>query len=272
MAEVVAWLLLVAFAFQDPAITESSGLVVLDGRVVTTNDSGDTGRVFVVDPRTGATVGATAWSRSPVDVEALAPAGPREVWVADIGDNRGERRSVEIARVPVRTARIDADVPTYELRHPDGARDAEALLSHPLTGRLFLVTKGIFGGDVLAAPETLALRRPNRLAAVASAPGLVTDGAFLQHGGAVVLRTYGRAVVLAYPSWEQVASWELPEQEQGEGLAVDGDEVWLSSEGERSEVLREPLPPEALAADLRGSPAWAALRLLPWVPPVPAGP
>ena len=269
MAEALAaWILLVAFAFQDPAITESSGLVVVDGRVVTTNDSGDTGRVFVVDPRTGATVGTTAWSRAPVDVEALAPAGPGEVWVADIGDNGGERRSVTVARVPVRASRIDADVPTYELRHPDGARDAEALLSHPLTGRLFLVTKGIFGGDVLAAPETLSPRRSNRLVPLASAPGLVTDGAFLPHGGAVVLRTYGRAVVLAYPSWEQVTSWELPAQEQGEGLAVAADDLWLSSEGKRSEVLREPLPPEAVAADLRGSPAWAALRLLPWVPPL----
>jgi hypothetical protein len=83
-----------------------------------------------------------------------------------------------------------------------------------------------------------------------------------------VVRTYRRAVVLAYPSWEQVTSWELPRQEQGEGLAVDGGQVWLSSEGEGSQVLREPLPPEAVAADLTGSPGWAALRMLPWVPPL----
>ena len=47
----------VAFTFRDPAIVESSGLVVADGLVVTTNDSGDTGRVFAVDPATGETVG-----------------------------------------------------------------------------------------------------------------------------------------------------------------------------------------------------------------------
>src|ERR687893_207498 len=56
MVELLAlWALAVAFVFQDPAIVESSGLAVVDGRVVTTNDSGDTGRVFTVDPRSGET-------------------------------------------------------------------------------------------------------------------------------------------------------------------------------------------------------------------------
>ena len=87
--------------FEDPAIVESSGLVVVDGLFVTTNDSGDSGRVFTVDPATGETVGVTHWSDDPVDVEALAPAGGGEVWVGDIGDNRAERASISVVRVPV---------------------------------------------------------------------------------------------------------------------------------------------------------------------------
>jgi hypothetical protein len=259
-----AWALVAAFVLQDPAITESSGLVVVDGRVVTVNDSGGTGRVFTVDPGTGGTVGTTTWASDPVDVEALAPAGADLVWVADIGDNRGERDEVSVLRVPVGTGEGSVTPTPVRMRYPDGGRDAEALLAHPLTGRLFVVTKGIFGGEVLAAPGTLRPGRSHRLEPVAGAPGLVTDGAFLPGGGAVVLRTYSRAVVLAYPSWEPVASWELPRQEQGEGLAVAGTDLLLSSEGVRSGVLREPLPAEALAADVYGSPAWAALRLLPF--------
>src|SRR5688572_7529917 len=77
------------FRFTDADIVESSGLVVTDtplgGLVVTTNDSGDSGRVFTVDPSTGSTVGVSAWSPEPRDVEALAPAGPGHVWVGDIG-------------------------------------------------------------------------------------------------------------------------------------------------------------------------------------------
>ena len=82
----------VVFRFQDPAIVEASGLVVQDGLFLTTNDSGDTGRVFAVDPDTGRTTGVTTWASEPQDVEALAPAGGGEVWVGDIGDNaRGAR-------------------------------------------------------------------------------------------------------------------------------------------------------------------------------------
>ena len=92
------------FRFSDPDIVESSGLVFVPDRrgglAVTTNDSGDSGRVFAVDVQTGSTVGVTSWASDPVDVEALAPAGPGQVWVGDIGDNRAVRESVEVLRVP----------------------------------------------------------------------------------------------------------------------------------------------------------------------------
>lgn len=254
-----------AFRFTDPDIVESSGLVVVDAPadlIVTTNDSGDSGRVFTVDPGTGSTVGVTSWSPAPVDVEALAPAGQEHVWVGDIGDNQHVRSSVEVLRVPVGRGRTTALPETYELVYPDGAQDAEALLAHPLTGRLFVVTKGVFAGTAYAAPARLRPDRPNRLAPVAQAPGLVTDAAFLPGGGAVVMRTYTSAFVVDFPAWAPVTSWELPDQDQGEGVAVDGAELLISTEGVRSEVLRVPLPDDARAADLFGSPAWAVLRVL----------
>lgn len=251
-----------AFRFADPDIVESSGLAVVDGLVVTTNDSGDAGRVFGVDPRTGETAGVTSWSGEPLDVEALAPGGPGHVWVADIGDNARARASVEVLRVPVGRGDVDVEPATYELVYPDGAHDAEALLAHPLTGRLFVVTKGVFAGTVYAAPARLRPDRPNRLTPVAQAPGLVTDAAFLPGGGAVVMRTYTSAFVVGFPAWSPVTSWDLPDQEQGEGVGVDGGELLISTEGVRSEVLRVPLPDDARAADLFGSPAWAVVRVL----------
>ena len=42
----------VLFSFQDNEIVESSGLVAAGGLVVTTNDSGDGGRIFTVDRAT----------------------------------------------------------------------------------------------------------------------------------------------------------------------------------------------------------------------------
>lgn len=249
------------FRFDDPDIVESSGLVAQDGLVLTTNDSGDSGRVFVVDPRSGSTVGVTSWPSDPVDVEALAPAGPGQVWVADIGDNRAVRDSVEVLRVPVGRGDVAATPTSYELVYPDGARDAEALVRHPLSGQLFVITKGIFGGTVYAAPPALRTDRPNRLVEVGEAPGIVTDATFLPGGGGVVMRTYSQAYVADFPSWQPVTSWDLPAQDQGEGVAAAGDGLLLSSEGARSTVLSVPLPDEARAIDLRGT-AWTALR---WV-------
>jgi hypothetical protein len=250
-----------AVRFTDPDIVESSGLAVVDGLVVTTNDSGDSGRVFSIDPATGSTVGVTSWAGEPVDVEALAPAGTGHVWVGDIGDNRHARDTVELLRVPVGPGDVDASPETYELVYPGGARDAEALVRHPLTGRLFVITKGVFAGTVYAAPLRLRSDRPNLLTEVGDAPGMVTDATFLPGGGGVVLRTYGTAHLVAFPSWQSVTSWDLPEQEQGEGVALAGRELLVSSEGVRSPVLEVALPPEAGPTDLRSA-AWTSLRWL----------
>lgn len=239
----------VAFTFADREIVESSGLVEQDGLFWTVNDSGDTGRIFGVDPATGQTARVVTWSDEPTDVEALAPGSaadpPGSLWVGDIGDNRAGRDSVTVSRV----ALSDGTATSYELVYPDGPRDAETLLVHPRTGRVYLVSKKIFGAQLYAAPRRLDPDRPNRLAAVGGVPTILTDGAFLPDGHRLVLRSYDRAFVLTFPALQQLASFELPYQEQGEGLAVGADgAVYLSSEGRRESVLRVPLPPEAVAS------------------------
>ncbi len=240
----------VVLRFEDPAIIESSGLVITDDVVVTVNDSGDGARVFSVDPRTGRTVGVTTWDAEPTDIEALAPAGPGEVWVGDIGDNTESRDSVTVTRVPVGRGDRAVAGASYDLSYPGGAaHDAEALLAHPRTGRLFVVTKGVLGGEVYAAPSSLRTDGPNRLERIGEAPGIVTDGAFFPDARHLLLRNYGRAYLVDFPSLEPVADVELPEQKQGEGLAIDADDVvYVSSEGARSAVLRVALPDEMTAA------------------------
>jgi len=238
----------VDLAFEDPAIVESSGLVVGDGLFVTTNDSGDRGRIFVVD-RTGATVGTTSWADAPEDVEALAPAGDHEVWVGDIGDNRGSRASIEVLRVPYGRGDRTVEPAAYTLVYPDGARDAETLLAQPRTGQLFVVSKDLFGGTVYAAPRRLSATRPNRLRAVADSLSFATDGSFFPDGRHYVLRDYGAAAVYTFPGHEKVASFGLPSQRQGEGIAVAGDgSVHVSTEGQFSDVLDVELPAPVRAA------------------------
>ncbi len=233
------------FAFQDTTIDESSGLVDLGARVVTTNDSGDGPVVYVVDRSTGETVGRTTYtSDEVVDVEALAPGVDGTLWVGDIGDNPWQRASVAVYELPMPTEG-DATVQAqrYELVYEGGPRDAEALLVHPVTGRLYVVSKGVFGGQLFAAPARLSTDRANVLRPGSDVGGLVTDGAFFPDGRFLALRSYSNLTVLSTDGWRDVGGMTLPDQNQGEGLAVvsDADRVLVSTEGAGSEVLEVPL-------------------------------
>lgn len=267
----------VAFSFTDPRIDESSGLATsTDGRLVFThNDSGDTARFFAVGPdgRTRTTyvlpgVQARDW-------EDMAR-GPDEkgrpcLWLADIGDNDAKRdRGILVHRVrePAATSRakVTTEAPTsFRLLYPDGPGDAEGLMVHPRTGRLYVVTKPLAGpAQVYAAPEVLDPDGPNRLERVAQAqveatgtpggPGigglanlLVTAADIAPDGSRVAVRTYtdlyewdvpGDDVAAAFRSRPVVTP--LPETRQGEGLAYapDGRSVLVSSEGRGSPVYR----------------------------------
>ena len=236
----------VVMTFTDPEVVESSGLVVRGGLLSTINDSGDSGRVFTValdGAEGGDTVGVTRFAESPVDMEALAPAGPGEVWVGDIGDNGAARSSISVTRVPVGRGERSGTYPTFELVYADGPRDAETLLSHPRTGRLYVVSKQIFGGVLYAAPRRLDPERPNQLRPVADAIPIATDGAFWPDGKHLVVRGYARAVVYAWPSMRAVGDLSLPDQDQGEGIAVTPDgRVLVSTEGQFTDVLEVRLP------------------------------
>ncbi|HEY1134896.1 MAG TPA: hypothetical protein VGE77_09985 [Nocardioides sp.] len=278
--------------FTDPEIVESSGLAVVGGRFVTVNDSGDPGRIFAVDPATGDTVAVTSWTPDPTDVEAVAPAyvdgePSAEVWVGDIGDNRAVRESVEVLRVPVGWEDRDAEPRVFELQYADGPRDAESLLVVPGTDQLLVVSKGVLGGSFYTAPDPLVAGQVNVLEPVASALGIATDAAFFPDGRHLVVRNYSSAVVYSYPGLTEVGGFDLPEQPQGEGIAVDPDDpdaVLITTEGLNTPILRvalpddvrtamEPAPEEAepgsdsgsgADADPRVDPAGDELAWLPW--------
>ena len=245
----------VVFSFQDPAIVESSGLVATGDLFLTVNDSGDSGRVFAVD-RSGATVGVTSWAEDPVDVESLAPAGPGEVWVGDTGDNSRARDSISVFKVPYGVGDREVTPTSYELVYPDRAHDAETLLANPTTGQLFVVSKDIFGGTTYAAPRRLSSDHPNRLRAVADGFTFATDGSFFPDGRHYVVRGYTDATVYSFPDHEPLVSFPLPTQKQGEGISVGPDgQLYLSTEGQFSDVLRMRLPKDVVAAMEPAEPA-----------------
>jgi hypothetical protein len=235
---------------QDSALLESSGLAVStrnDGVLWTHADGGSVAQVRAVDEAGRTVAVVTLDGIDPYDPEALAPGrieGEPALFLGDIGDNSLRREDVSVFgfREPATLADRTVSPQWYRFRYPDGPHDAEALLVHPRTGRIFIATKDLSGAGLYRAP-----RRPveesegvNRLRRVADVPSFVTDGAFL-NSGRYVLRTYG-SVYLYSGRHEQLVRDPLPLQPQGESIAVDEGRLLVGSEGERSAVYAVPIP------------------------------
>ncbi len=233
----------VVFELQDPRIDESSGLVDLGDLMVTVNDSGDSSRVFVLDARTGETVGVTDFGTEVSDVEALAPAGRDHVWVGDIGDNRHTRDEVVVHRVRVAARDLDVrSTVSIRLRYPDKPHDAEALFADR-RGRLHVVTKSVTGGVVYRASARLDPDAVNVLEPVARLDAFVTDAALLRDGRHVLVRGPFRATVHALPDFASLGSFDLPRQPQGEAISVGpGGRIRVSTEGVGTPVHEVHLP------------------------------
>ena len=203
-------------------------------------------------PASGRTVGVTTCDADATDVEALAPAGDGEVWVGDIGDNAAARDSVSVTRVPVGSRRPVGGGGVVRLVYPDGAgRRRGAARRTRATGRLFVVTKGVFGGEVYAAPSALRADATQHAAAARRRAGHRRPTAAFFPDGRHLIAAQLRPGVRAARSrrWTWSGSFDLPAQKQGEGIAVAADgSVYASSEGVRSPVLRIAVPDDIRAA------------------------
>lgn len=253
-------------------VRETSGLARsrLDpGLFWTHNDAGGEPELFAIDAG-GALAGRVRVVGAELedweDVDA-APCGAGTcLWVADIGDNAGERDRITVYRVPEPTPDAGRSEPAQALhaRFPDGPRDAEALFVDA-SGTLYLVNKG--DDEEIAvyrwapgqeAGTTVTLERVRRLfPQPQDGDDRVTAASATPDGRWVGIRTY-RALylyrmdaLLGDGDAEPIVVDLSPLGEaQGEGLTMaDDGGVWLSSEaggdGEppRGSRLRCVLPP-----------------------------
>jgi hypothetical protein len=250
------------FRFQDAEIRESSGVAVgarRDDVIFTHNDSGDAPRFFAVDAA-GCTIARyTLEGAEAVDWEDMSTGpehkGTPTLWLGDIGDNAAVRSGIAVYRVTepkVPTANAtpgECAVPVddqitatrFDLEYADGPHDAEALLLHPRTGRVYVTTKGT-STQLYAAPKKLRAREVNMLEPVAPITdrvGLVTAGDLSVDGKRLVLRNYTEAfewrvkdgaLRAALASEPEVIP--LPPTPQGEAIAytADGDALITTTE------------------------------------------
>lgn len=243
-----------------PAIVEASGIAVSrthEDVLWVHNDSGDGARAFAIatDGTTLAEIaidGALAFDWEDM---ALGP-GPEDgdfLYFGDIGDNSELRGNITVYRVPEPDPASGdgtiTDVTALVMEYPDGSHNAETLLSDPLTGDLFIVTKTESGTSIVfraAFPHdeaaTIELENVAQIElGGATLPGspLATGGDISADGSLVAIRTYGGAY-----GWRRTASATIGEafatdpcslpteaRPQGEALAISPTGFFTISEG-----------------------------------------
>ncbi|MGW2862566.1 WD40 repeat domain-containing protein [Streptomyces sp. NPDC001205] len=244
------------FTIEDPRITESSGLAASrthPGVYWTHNDSGDGPYVYAVDARTGRTVARVTMEGvgRPRDVEAISIGPDGDLYVGDIGDNLdGSWSHVWIYRFhePARLGDQTVRATQYVVQYADGPRDAEALMVHPKTGRVYIASKRERGGGLYEGPAQLSASGTNVFRRVSEVPW-VTDGAFSPDGAKLALRGY---FALAEYAWkggpgDPLGDWDAvpgtPVQPQSESVTYtpDGTALMVGTEGVASKVVRVPL-------------------------------
>jgi hypothetical protein len=260
-----------AAVLKDKGINESSGLAlsIADPTVFwTLNDSGGEPCVFAVDRQGRTRAKVRLRDAANFDWEDLSSyrdaQGKGWLYVGDIGDNLRLRPTVQIYRVaepplpPLAQGSHETETAAPEIFHlsyPGGPRNAEALLVHPQTGRLYIVSKDDDGhSGVYAAPETLRSDQAMPMVKIAdlefpATPRMgkrpkdacqVTAACFSPDGSRVVIATYTYlhewriqegetlAQTLARPA-EVIKPVVLP---QLEAICYDSDNhtLWLTSE------------------------------------------
>lgn len=254
---------------KDKRINESSGLaasLLVPGVFWTHNDSASDPCLFAID-ETGRT---RAKVRLPeavnFDWEDIASArgadGRARLFIADTGDNLHVRPAVTVYEIPEPALPEKADKEIlsekprrWHAKYPDGHHDAEVLLVHPLTRRLFLVTKSPQGhSSVYAFPEQPGEESPMLLekltdlefpprAHLGKRPHdacMATAGAFSSDATRLAIGTYSfihewtmkPADSLKQLSPRQARIIELPVLPQMEALCygADGGTLWFTSE------------------------------------------
>jgi hypothetical protein len=245
------------FTIKDSRIKESSGLAASrlhPGIYWTHNDSSDGPYVYAVDSKTGETVARVTMQGvgQPRDVEAISIGPDGDIYVGDIGDNLdGSWDHVWIYRFPEPEQLKDETVRAtqYTVKYADGARNAEALMVQPRTGRVYIASKNEKkGGGLYVGPAKLSAAKTNVFRRVGHVPW-VTDGAFSPDGRQLTLRGYLGAWTYDWkPGGDGGLGAEhelnVPFQGQAESVTYtpDGSALMMGSEGARSRVERFAVP------------------------------
>lgn len=263
----------------DKRIKESSGLC-LSGRdpsiFWTMNDSGGEPCVFAIDQSGKTRAKVRVREAANFDWEDIAlgkdEKGEPALFIGDIGDNFVMRVSLQVYQIPEPAINAPGQPVTetetaapnlWRCNYPDGKHNAESLLVHPQTNRLYVLTKSEDGKSALYAfPEVLKKDTSMALEKVVDLTfptvmhvgkrphdNCMTTGASFSHDGTrLVVVTYsslyewtlGKDQPLAEALKQPPVRIEPELLRQVEGVCYDRDNVtlWLTSEHLPAPLLR----------------------------------
>lgn len=256
---------------QDTRIKESSGLTPSMRHpdcFWTLNDSGGEPCIFAIDVHGHTRAKVRLPNAVNFDWEDISSGrdeqGQPVLYIGDIGDNLKIRRAVQIYRIPEpdlvpdgsKTPEIISASPVvWHVRYPDRARNAESLLVHPQTRRIYILSKEDDGKSTLFAfPEVLPEDMPITLEEITNLtfPGhdrigkraiddrMTTAADFSPDARHLVVATYSSLYewdlprdttlidALAKPPRRMVP--DLLRQLEGACYDADNRSVWLTSE------------------------------------------
>ena len=261
---------------KDNSITESSGLVAsrtTPGAYWTHNDSGDGPFIYAIDTR-GDSLGtfrvSGAQARDWEDIAAGPGPQPNRsyLYIGDIGDNDAVRPEVIVYRVAEpalsnTTRKFTKSRPgstepaeTIRLKYPDGKHDAEALLVHPRTGNIYIVTKVVIANPAVyeaVAPftggQSITMRRVGETHVPSIFGGVITGGNISPDGRRVALCDYFQGYEIVLPAgssnfddiWKQkMIGFDLGKRKQGESITyrLDGRALLATSEGKQGPLIQ----------------------------------
>jgi hypothetical protein len=264
---------------EDRRIDESSGIVASrrnPGLFWTHNDSGDGPFVYAFDRAgrnrgTWRVEGAKAFDWEDIAAGPGPEPGRAYLYAGDIGDNGEKRELVVVYRFPEpevtdagsgstgQSPRATATAEALRLKYPDGPHNAEALMVHPTSGDLYVVTKLADSAGVYKLAAPFDASKVNTLARVATLHGpgffgtLITGGDISPDGRRVALCDYASGYELTLPlgskSFDDIWSRKptvipLGARRQGEAVCyrLDGAALLATSEGTPTPLIEVVLP------------------------------
>jgi hypothetical protein len=260
---------------KDRSIAESSGLVAsrtTPGAYWTHNDSGDGPFIYAFDTRgdsfgTFRVTGAQARDWEDIAAGPGPQANKSYLYIGDIGDNDGVRPEVVVYRVAepslsATTRKFTKSRPgstepseAIKLKYPDGKHDAEALLVHPRTGNIYIVTKVLLANPGVyeavtpfTSGQSITMRKVGEPRVPSLFGGAITGGSISPDGRRVALCDYFQGYELVLPAgttnfdeiWKQrMTGFDLGKRKQGESIAyrLDGKALLATSEGKQSPLI-----------------------------------